>query len=238
MMRRPWAPVIVVLVIFASQAAIAQTSSLGARKRGQNAGSPQKLPSREDPKPLRNPVYERYSWISVVPKPPKKFKVHDLITIVVRQQSRFKADSELETKKEWDIRSELEAFFKPTAGGLGAAAFRRGKPTVDYRFSNELTGEGDIKRLDRFTTRITAEIIDVKPNGNLVLQGRGQLTFDDERSEITITGVCRKVDVTPDNTVLSTQLGQLDIKVDNQGALRSASRRGWIPVFLDWLRPI
>ena len=237
-MRPPWVPVIVGLLIFVPQAVIAQTSSLGARKRGENAANPPVMPSREDPAPQRNPVYERYSWISVVPRPPKKFKVHDLITIVVRQQSRFKADSELDTKKEWDIRSDLEAFFKFTAGGLGAATFRRGKPTVDYRFSNELTGEADIKRLDRFTTRITAEIIDIKPNGNLVLQGKGLLTFDDERSEITITGVCRKVDVTPDNTVLSTQLGQLDIKVDNQGALRSASRRGWIPIFLDWLRPI
>ena len=238
MTRPPWAKVIVGLLIFASQGVLAQTSSLGARARKQNAANPRSAPSREDPKPLRNPVYERYSWISLVPKPPKKFKVHDLITIVVRQQSRFKADSELETKKEWDVRSELEAFFKPTAGGLGAAMFRRGKPTVDYRFANELKGEGDVKRLDRFTTRITAEIIDVKPNGNLVLQGRGLLTFDDERSAITITGVCRKVDVTPDNTVLSTQLGELAITVDNQGALRSASRRGWIPILLDWLRPI
>ncbi len=221
----------------ASSAAFAQTSSLGAQKRQADEKNPPKPEPREAVRVKANKVYQKYAWGAVKPPEPKTFKVNDLITIVVRQRSKYEAESGLGAKKEWDIKSELDAFLKGTAGGVGAAAFRRGKPNVDFRFANELKGDADIEREDKLTTRITVKIIDVKPNGNLVLEGRGQLVFDDEMSRITITGLCRKEDVTADNTVLSTQIADLAIEVDNDGALRASTTRGWIPRILDIIKP-
>lgn len=218
--------------------AFAQTSSLGAQKRQAETQDPPKPEPREANQPKVNPVYQRHSWISIRPTPPKTFKVNDLITVIVRQRSKYEADSELETKKEWDVESELDAFIKGTAGGIGSAAFRRGKPNINYKFASELKGEGDAEREDKLTTRLTVKIIDIKPNGVLVLEGRGLLRYDDESSEITITGMCRKEDVTPDNTILSTQIAEVEIKVRSTGALRASSSRGWIPKLLDWLKPL
>ena len=233
-----------ILIAFLSTAwvgqvdALAQTSSLGAKKRQADAQNPPRPEPREATRPKVNPVYEQHSWVSIRPKPPRTFKVNDLITVIVRQRSKYEADAELETKKEWDIKSELDAFIKGTAGGIGSAAFRRGKPNINYKFSNELKGEGDASREDKLTTRLTVKIIDIKPNGLLVLEGRGSLEFDDESSEITLIGTCRKEDVTADNTILSTQIADLKIKVDNDGALRASSSRGWILKLLDWLKPL
>ncbi|MCH7808335.1 MAG: flagellar basal body L-ring protein FlgH [Planctomycetes bacterium] len=226
------------VIVVGSTGALGQTSSLGAKKREADRLNPPPTKPREKVLKRRNAVYERYSWVTLAATPPKKFKVHDLITIVVRQRSIYEADSQLDTEKKWKVKSELDAFLKGTAGGIGAAAFRRGKPTIDYKFTNKLEGDGELEREDRFTTRLTATIIDVKPNGNLVIEGRGALQFDDEVSVITITGVCRKDDITPDNTILSTQMAELNVIVNNEGALRRASSRGWIPRMLDWLRPI
>ena len=238
-MIKSWVVMMVVLVASAAGSiAFGQTSSIGAQKRQSDADQSPQVQSREATKPKLNPIYERYSWISVTPTPPKTFKVNDLLTIIIRQRSKYEADSNLRTKKEWDLKSELDAFFKPTEGGLGSAEFRRGKPNVAYEFENELKGRGDLRREDNLTTRITATVIDVKPNGNLVLEGRGQVAFDDEESRITIIGTCRKEDVTADNTVLSTQIGDLNISVENEGAVRGATSRGWIPKLLDLLRPI
>ena len=218
--------------------AFAQTSSLGAKKREADAENPPKASPREAAKPKINPIYEKHSWTSIKPTAPRTFKVNDLVTVVVRQRSKYEADSELETKKDWDLKSELDAFIKGTAGGIGASVFRRGKPNINYRFGSELKGEGDAKREDKLTTRLTVKIIDVKPNGLLVLEGRGLLEFDDEKSEITLTGTCRKEDVTADNTVLSTQIADLEVKVNSEGALAASSSRGWIPRILDWLKPL
>ncbi len=216
---------------------VAQTSSLGAQKRKAEAGKVIPKAPREAPHVERNPVYEEYAWIGERPRLPKTFRPNDLITIIVREQRKFEADADLETKKQFDINSELDAFFKPTTGGLGAATFHRGKPNVSYKYDHKTKNEGDTNREDKLTTRLTARIIDVKPNGQLVLEARGRVEHDDEISVITLTGVCRKEDVTADNTILSTLIAEKNVVVKNEGALRAASRRGWIPQLLDALRP-
>jgi len=230
--------VLVVHCVLANHPAAGQISSLGARQRsaGDVAASPQTPPSRPE-QPKTHPVYEVHSWISMMPPAPKAFRVHDLLTVIVRQQRKFEADADLKTEKEFDLNSQLDAFLKFTQGGVGAATFRRGKPNIDYRFDNELKTKGDTSREDKLITRLTATIIDVKPNGTLVIEGRGRIEHDDESSTITIIGTCRKEDVTADNTVLSTQVADLEIVVANAGALRKASSRGWIPKLLDMLSP-
>lgn len=215
-----------------------QTSSLGARQRIADAGKVEEKSPREAPPRPRNLVYEKYGWTVMAPTPPKAFRPGDLITIIVREQRQWEADSDLETKKKFDIRSELDAFFKPTDGGLGAAGFRRGKPNVDYTFDQKYKSEGDSSREDKLTTRLTARILDVKPNGLLVLEGRAKIVHDEESSQITLTGTCRKEDVTADNTVLSTQIADKQVVVSNAGALKSAATRGWITKLLDALKPI
>lgn len=228
------------LGLFAAHApdALAQRSSLGARQRMTDADKPPEKAPREAPPRPRNLVYEKYGWTAMTPAPPKAFRPGDLITIIVREQRKWEADSDLETKKKFDVKSELDAFLKPTQGGIGAAGFRRGRPNIDYTFDQKYKTEGDSSREDKLTTRLTARILDVKPNGLLVLEGRAKMTHDEEISEITMTGTCRKEDVTADNTVLSTQIADKAVVVTNSGALHSAATRGWVTKLLDLLKPI
>ncbi len=222
-----------------------QTSSIGRRHAKQVRSAPDKPggsgKAMADPRNLLrrkgNPTLEKHSLTAVKVKPPRTFKVHDLITIIIREQRKFESDSELETKKKFDLKSQLNAIFEPVNGTLGAASFLNGKPNIDFKFNNRLKHEADKEREDRFTTRITGEVIDVKPNGNLVIQATAHMTFDDEVTVVTLTGVARGGDVTPDNSVLSTQLADKVIKVTNSGAVRDGSRRGWITRLLDLLRP-
>ena len=100
-----------------------------------------------------------------------------------------------------------------------------------------MRSDGDSSREDSLTTRLTAMIIDVKPNGMLVIEGRARLTHDDEVSEVTVTGFCRKDDVTANNTILSTQLADKEVVITNEGALRRVASRGWIPTLIDLLKP-
>ena len=233
-----WAWMLLLAVPFVP-AVQAQTSSLGKRLAPAEEGPPVShiAPTTQEPEYKGNPVLERNSLIAIKVKPPKEFKVNDIITIIVRQQKKFEAEGELETKKDFDIKSELEAFFKPFDGGLGATTFYRGKPNVDYKFGTRLKSEGDNNREDTFITRISGKIIDVKPNGNLVLEATSQIDHEQESATVTLTGECRSVDVTPDNTVLSTQIAELRIEVENTGAVRDATTRGWVIRLLDWLKP-
>lgn len=228
------APVAVLLVMAGPLSA--QTSSIGARARA-DSGTMSEAAGREAPARRINPVYESHAWISVAPEAPRLYRVNDLITVIVRQQRSFQVEADLKSEKKWDLRSQLEEFLKFTDGGVGSAAFRRGMPNVDFSWKDKLDNKGDTSRQDRLTTRITVRVIDVKPNGLLVLEGRGRIKHDEEISTITITGTCRKDDITADNTVLSTQVADLDVSIDNKGAMRDLARRGWIPKLIDWIKP-
>lgn len=227
----------VLVAVLGVAEAHAQVSSLGERQRQRRAASVAPVAPREGPKIQRNVVYDKYSWIATQHKPVKTYKVGDLITIIVRERRKFEADADLDTRKELDLASELDAFFKLTGNGIGAAEFRRGKPNIDYRYENRLRNRGDTEREDRLTTRLTGRIIDVKPNGVLVLEAQARVQHDDEISTMTLTGKCRKEDVTADNTVLSTQIANKNITVSTDGALRAASSRGWFLKILDWIGP-
>ena len=236
--QRSWIPMALAVTVVAGSRAAGQSSSIARRHTELVRPVATVGVSSRDPDARRgNPTLEKHSLAAVQVKPPRTFAPHDLITIVIREQVKFEADGELETKKKFDVKSDLSAFFKPIDGGLGAALFSRGVPNVGFKIDQKLKNEADKDREDRLTTRITAEVIDVKPNGNLVLQARGTVHFDNETSVVTLTGTVRGKDVTPDNTILSTQLANKNISIQNAGAVRDGSRRGWIPRLLDALRP-
>ncbi|MCH7884166.1 MAG: flagellar basal body L-ring protein FlgH [Planctomycetes bacterium] len=233
-----WSVFIMLVAAYSSGAGVlAQTSSIGAQERRKTKDQPVAKRPREAPPQPRNAVYERHSWSAVAPIPPKTFRPGDLITIIIRERRSWAAEADLERKTRLEISSELEDFIKLTGNGVGASTFRRGAPNIEYRLNQRLISEGDSSRADRLTTRMTGRIIDVKPNGLLVLEGRESITHDDEVATITITGTCRKEDVTADNTILSTQLVDKKVVVVNQGALRSAATRGWILKLLDLVKP-
>lgn len=229
---------IMLAALFVPVGAAAQTSSIGATTRKMQKQNPPPKAAREAPRRPRNAVYERHSWVTTPPKPPKTYRPGDLLTIIIRETKRWEAESDLNTKKKWTLTSEIAAFLKLTNGGLGPSTFKRGKPNIDYDFQSQMRSDGDSSREDSLTTRITASIIDVKPNGILVLEGRARQVHDDEVSEVMVTGYCRKQDVTADNTILSTQIGGKEVIITNEGALREAATRGWIPKLLDILKPI
>jgi flagellar L-ring protein precursor FlgH len=182
-------------------------------------------------------VLQQTSLIALTPEPPKVFKVHDLVTIIVREQKKSEIDATLDNRKNADFDATLDAFFRIHDRKWQQQAFAGGTPQVKGEFAGRLKGQSQAEREDKLETRITAEIVDVKPNGTLVLEGNYLIKHDEEEQIMTLTGVCRDLDITPDNTILSSQVGDKKIVVKHTGAVRDTTRRGWIPKMLDFLRP-
>lgn len=188
---------------------------------------------RENSRPGTRAI-EQMSLIAVPPVPARKFKVEDLVTIIVRQQKKYEAEGTLDNKKKWDLNAKLSDWFRfYPEHHLGQDKLSNGQPGVAFNLNNKYKAESTNDREDSFSTRIQARIIDVKPNGNLVLEAKVQEQHDEERFTITLTGSCRSEDVTPVNTILSTQIAELVLVEQNHGAVREATRRGWVPKLLD-----
>lgn len=180
------------------------------------------------------------SFFAVAPPEPKVVRKHDLVTIVVREESQFNSEATTDFSKEADVEAAIEEFIRLKfhqgielkGGAIGAEP-----PSIRMGGSREFKGEGTVDRRDRILTRITAEVLDVKPNGTLVLQARGRTRHDEEEQEFVLSGICRVEDITADNTVLSSQLFDMSLEKRTKGTVRQATRRGWGGKLLDAVSP-
>lgn len=177
------------------------------------------------------------SLFHVPPPEPRRFAVHDLVQIIVHETSRAKSTHELETEKEFNVNGRIDAFPDLNLEDLLSLRLFAGRttalPELDATFGKEFTGDGEYERRDDLTGRISAEVIEVLPNGNLVLEARTVIRTDDELQEMKLTGVCRPDDVSLLNTVLSNQVHDLRIQKDHEGELREANRKGIIAQVFD-----
>jgi flagellar L-ring protein FlgH len=185
------------------------------------------------------PPLAAYSLFAVPAPEPKTFKRHDLVTIVVREQSTFASQGTTDLKKQADLEAKVDEFIKLSIANFAIQGGAQGAnpPSVKGSLDRNFKGEASVDRTDKFVTRVTAEIIDVKPNGTMVLQARGSSKLDDEEQTFILSGICRTEDILPDNTILSTQLYDLDLTQSHKGAVRDTTKRGWIPKLLDALNP-
>ena len=204
------------------------------RNHGSLYAATAQLP-KDDPQQL---TASEVSFYNVPVPKPRTLSKHDLITVIVREQSSFKSDGKTDLKKDASLDAELTQFPKidlanfAFENAIGSVA-----PRIAAKGNREFKTQGTVDRNDSFTARIQAEIVDVKPNGTFVLQARKRITTDEEEQLFILTGVARVQDVLPDNTLLSTQLYDLELKKTHKGAVRDATKRGWIPRALDWLNP-
>lgn len=176
-----------------------------------------------------------YSLMVVVPPKPRTYQKHDLIEIIINENTSQKFEQNLTTDKKYDIKASLKKF--PSLQSLLEGQIRNGDSQatadLDVGSDSKYEGDGEFERKDRFTARIAAEVVDVKPNGNLVLEARKHIDSNGETTLMVLSGVCRGEDVTRSNTIQSSQLANLTLKTENDGDVKDAARKGWIPRVLE-----
>jgi flagellar L-ring protein FlgH len=204
--------------------------SLVRAGRGPQASSGE--PSAGDPR------VAGMGFFGVSPPPRRVIQPHDLITIVIKEQSEFKSEGTSKLDKKASLEAAINEFITLNLNNaqleplVGAT-----KPKIDVEGSMKFDGKGSAERKDSLSVRLQAEVIDVKPNGNLVLAARRRIKTEDEERVFLVSGVVRVQDVTTDNTVLSTQMFDFDLTQETKGTVRNATRRGWLPRLLDAINP-
>jgi flagellar L-ring protein FlgH len=180
---------------------------------------------------------QQLSSLSISPPKPREFKVHDLVTIVVDESSRQQAQQSLKTDKKYNNESTLGSIIDPwellelrlRAGGT------RNLNLLDIDHNAKFDGKGNFERNDRLQMKIQARILDVKPNGILVLEARKYIDKNGETQETVLSGSCRMEDVTSSNTVFSSQLADLSLTTKHTGEVDNAGKKGLIPRVLETL---
>ncbi|MDR2456714.1 MAG: flagellar basal body L-ring protein FlgH [Deltaproteobacteria bacterium] len=168
----------------------------------------------------------------------KASRVGDIITINIVETSRANKTATTSTGRSSSRDSSITSLFgleepgvMPTPGGIN---LMKG---VNYNSQSSFNGTGTTSRNENVTAKISARIVQVLPNHNLVIRGSQEIMVNNEKQFITVQGVVRPADVATDNSVLSTYLADARIEYTGRGDLTNKQREGWLVRALDKIWP-
>jgi flagellar L-ring protein FlgH len=149
----------------------------------------------------------------------RAFQVNDLVTIAVSEQASAVATGATQTSRVSSVDAAVTALagIKSATGALANLA-----TTAN---TTALNGSGTTSQGTQLTTTLSARVTHVLPNGYLVLEGTKNVQVNSEHQEITVRGIIRPVDLLPGNIISSSQLAQMEIKINGKGVVSDAIRR-------------
>jgi flagellar L-ring protein precursor FlgH len=157
----------------------------------------------------------------------------DLVTIIVSENSSMINNMNLTTERESSIKNEITKFL------FSNVLMRNDEvPSTDITIGkNDHTGKGAISNTNTLNARISVQVVDVLPNGNLVLEGVRTIAYSGETYFMLTQGICRRDDISTTNTVSSSLLADARIEIISEGSLSESQRKGWLMRFADKFSP-
>ncbi|MDO9279947.1 MAG: flagellar basal body L-ring protein FlgH [Polaromonas sp.] len=152
----------------------------------------------------------------------RNFQVGDVVTVVLNeatQAARTQNNALSRVSKNDVLPTGLLTSASKMGGILGGLPLTGG--------SNTSTGAGTADQTASLTGTVSVTVIDVLPNGNLVLRGEKQLALSEGTEVIQVAGVIRPEDISPNNMVQSRRLVNAQITYRGTGDLAAATRAGW-----------
>jgi flagellar L-ring protein FlgH len=144
-------------------------------------------------------------------------QVGDLVTIVVNESTSALASGVTNSSRKSSASSNITSLYGATTAKLSNLLGTAG--------DQELAGTAQTSRNMTIATTISARVIQVTPNGSLLVEGVKNIGVNSEKQTITVQGLIRPVDLTTGNTINSVQVANLSVKVDGKGVVGDAIRR-------------
>src|SRR3984957_3719172 len=162
--------------------------------------------------------------------------VGDILTVVVQETSTANKNNATTTERQSSLSAAITSFlYSPGASSLLTKGGQL--PAMAYNSDHKHSGTGAINDSESIVAEIAVRIIDVLPNGNLVLEGKRETAFSNERQTIILRGVVRADDVASNNTVLSYNVADANIHSIRKGTVTDSQNKGWFTRILDKINP-
>jgi flagellar L-ring protein FlgH len=157
--------------------------------------------------------------------------VGDLVTVLLSETTQASRTSNLATSRVGanDVinQGRIDAVVNKfeTESGRGLGGFFDLFPTTGSTVTS--TGSGTAGQGASLTGSISAMVVEILANGNLVIIGEKQLALTEGSEFIQVKGIIRPADIQPDNTILSQRIAHAQISYRGTGDLANASKPSW-----------
>lgn len=160
----------------------------------------------------------------------KARNIGDILTVSIQETHSVKNEEKVERRNDTSLAARLEAF------SLSDKTFQSNVlPKIDIRKESDFQGEAKQNSGSDVRASIAVVVIDVQPNGNLVIAGTRAVTVNDETRTLRISGLVRALDVSPSNVVSSAQVADARIAISGEGGNTRQVTRGPVGQLFDVL---
>lgn len=156
--------------------------------------------------------------------------VGDILTVLVQETHSVKNEDKVERRNDTSLSARLESYTLSDKTFQSSAL-----PKIDLRKETDFNGEAKQNSGSEVRGSIAVVVIDVQPNGNLVVAGTRSVAVNDETRTLRISGLVRPLDVTINNTVGSAQVADARISITGEGGNTRQVTRGPVGQLFDTL---
>ncbi len=164
-------------------------------------------------------IWSATGRLTSLPTDVKALNPHDLISIVISENLSASTGGTVKNSRASTAISQLSALFGTFSASSAA------NNAVNQSASSSLNAQGQSVTDSSLNTTIGGEVVDVLPNGILVIEAARQLEFNQQTETIVMRGLVRPQDVNPGNQVLSTAISGLQVQVVGKGIVNDSTYR-------------
>ncbi|MCK9187589.1 flagellar basal body L-ring protein FlgH [Acidithiobacillus sp.] len=163
-------------------------------------------------------------------------RIGDLITVLIQENSSASNNTNTAINTSDSLNAALTNFFgiTPAFGSVAGSPF---SPSMGATSGQKYGGTGATTQSNTFTAMLEVTVVRVQGNGNLVIEGSKEVLLNGGHEYIRVAGIVRPADVTPQNTILSTQIADARVEYSGDGSIYSAARMPWLARFFLSLWP-
>lgn len=155
--------------------------------------------------------------------------IGDTLTININEKLQASKQASTTANRTGAVNFEV-----PTVHGLPIKGLKDAALAADSK--SDFAGKGDSSANNVFTGAITVTVIEVLPNGNLIVSGEKQIGINQGSEFIRLSGVVNPTTIVNGNVVSSTQVADARIEYRGTGYIDEAQTMGFLQrVFLSVL---
>ena len=171
----------------------------------------------------------------------KARRINDIVTIQIVESSNASQQVSTKTSRETSILAKITKFLgSPLSFGLDNfwGKDKPFDPEIESSAKSSHSGSGAISGSGNVTANIAAKVIEVMPNGNLLVEGRKEVTVEKEKRLFIVSGIVRPMDIELDNSVPSTKVADARIEYVGKGVISDKQKPGIFHRIFDWIYPL
>jgi flagellar L-ring protein FlgH len=162
--------------------------------------------------------------------------VGDVLTVVIVEESTASLDAQQTTDKSMSFDGSA-SFYHPRLDTKAIAWTNYSIPAFNAQAARTYGGKGSLENKGKLSGSIAVRVMEVLPNGNLLIEGKRSVVVRNETVQFILTGTVRTEDIDKDNAVKSTQVADASISYQTSGSIADSQKKGMVPALLDWINP-